>query len=228
MAGVDEEWWAAAFLWITSLISQGRNLRGRCRLISPVWPSHLREVAPLQFLQKQSKALQPPRPTQYPFTITVISFFFFFFFLLRIWCIDWRIYPTILCCITTCWTWNVFTCLFFHDEASFTLLHCCCWTVPCHSVPASVHHLCVCMPDERCLCLPGGSRDSVAQWEQCVCLVPGDKEPSLISIICFPRWQGQGKREAWWKDLSCRVTLILLRSTHYGSRSQVPSSHRWY
>lgn len=29
-------WRAAAFLWITSLISQGRNLRGRCRLISPV------------------------------------------------------------------------------------------------------------------------------------------------------------------------------------------------
>lgn len=72
---------------------------------------------------------------------------------------------------------------------------------------------CVCLRNERCLWLPGGSGDIVAQWEQCVCLVPGDKEPSLISIICFPRWQGQGKREAWWKDSSCRVTLILPHKT---------------
>lgn len=62
----------------------------------------------------------------------------------------------------------------------------------------------------------------------CVCLVPGDKEPSLISVICFPRWQGQSKREAWWKDSSCRVTLILPGNTHYDSSSWDPSSHRWY
>lgn len=51
---------------------------------------------------------------------------------------------------------------------------------------------------------PSGPRDSVAQWGQCVPLVPWDKKPSLISIICFPRWQGQGNSEAWWKDSSCK------------------------
>jgi len=60
---VGVEWWAAAFLWITSLIYQGRNLRGCCSLISPVWPSHLKEGSPFQFLLKKPKAKYPPPPT---------------------------------------------------------------------------------------------------------------------------------------------------------------------
>lgn len=87
---------------------------------------------------------------------------------------------------------------------------------------------CLCWFTVWCLWLPWGSRDSSTMGAVCVCLVPVDKEPSLISIICFPRWQGQSKREAWWKDSSCRVTLILPCSTHYWSWIQVPSSHRWY
>lgn len=77
--------------------------------------------------------------------------------------------------------------------------------------PASLHtslcpSLCVCLRNERCQWLPEGSKGQCSTiGAVCACLVPGDKEPSLISIICFPRWQGQSKREAWWKDSSCRV-----------------------
>lgn len=55
-------WRAAAFLWITSLISQGRNLRGCCRLISLVWPSHFREVAPFQFCAEAIHSQVTPPP----------------------------------------------------------------------------------------------------------------------------------------------------------------------
>lgn len=73
-----------------------------------------------------------------------------------------------------------------------------------------------------------GRRGQCSTIGVCVCLVPGDKEPSLISVICFPRWQGQSKRGAWWKGSSCRVTLFLPCNTHYDAVSRDPSSHRWY